>query len=998
MSEHKLRKIIEHNNRLKEQLELPRIPVSQASEALISYTQSTKDYLLPSIWGPPPHDPFASQAGGGQARSASGLALPQTPSTHQHTADPRHVARAVLGCLLYPCLVCFKPYLSTSSHPPADCILFDPIFRRYVKHATLIERCFPPEKSAETVPNSNELSYLVYYAQSKPAKLTKVGAYLSKRAAKDVQRRRRPDVYVALRIYDALLGACARDLNFFAKDVLGTLDVALSADDIGFTEVATQTFALFCRCHSGLTLAIDNDLSTLYSRLITTFAAHAQASFSSQQVAVKNIDFGLRAIQAIAESQATYASDSCYELPRIVKAVLSRIASAPASMFPAPASDEQSISAITQDAEAQLDDEQLGRCAWRCLETLVRRSHGQHSRAIVAEIFKYLESVQQWQPVDLCVHVVTSVIGQLQSQDQNMVIVETLALLADGTLSSHASIDDTKEHAVAKAQSASSTKIASRRACIIRILENLFCQPYILVGISVMEALGVLVTFLLQFIEDEPLLKPDHLLFASTLAATSATAELEDTASVAQSKTLDQAGPVSDHYHLLAAIGGLAKHQYYSDQLADMAGYLVSQLRLDAPVSENGDQGCERQLWLLQALSMILNNSHGGKLGLRQTSTLPLEVFASLFTLITHERPDVSAQAADCIVDILRHNHRGSAESTWVSAQRLGLDDPLCQKLGGSLSRSHRRELPYRSAGYAAVAAILRELLSPPCTASVHHALALVDDCSPEHCDAAWVTLLAMVWSHVARAHANSRLEAHVRAFVDEAKRVGCWDGGIEDVCLNNCRVALVYTSDVQGSESPADAKKLADKLTSSTVIPLLGSQSYSSQSEVAAKLRDSDSSSADRALCSAGDRDIGVLSPPKAIDQTKHARARVSVDWEIQGRRDSTTVPQIGIGHLRAALRDGLAMHSSDRVDGTSAVNGNSAHSLEKPAPEIQQPQTVAATDRIDAYGQPISSEVCELLDSIEDTELLAPVANGNRTETRNSPNISTPVINHFD
>ncbi|KAJ2254244.1 Guanine nucleotide-binding protein subunit gamma [Coemansia sp. RSA 455] len=65
MSEHKLRKIIEHNNRLKEQLELPRIPVSQASEALISYTQSTKDYLLPSIWGPPPHDPFASQAGGG---------------------------------------------------------------------------------------------------------------------------------------------------------------------------------------------------------------------------------------------------------------------------------------------------------------------------------------------------------------------------------------------------------------------------------------------------------------------------------------------------------------------------------------------------------------------------------------------------------------------------------------------------------------------------------------------------------------------------------------------------------------------------------------------------------------------------------------------------------------------------------------------------------------------------------------------------------------------
>ncbi|KAJ2082169.1 Guanine nucleotide-binding protein subunit gamma [Coemansia sp. RSA 988] len=65
MSEHKLRKIVEHNNRLKEQLELPRIPVSQASESLISFVTSTKDYLLPSVWGPPPHDPFASQTSGG---------------------------------------------------------------------------------------------------------------------------------------------------------------------------------------------------------------------------------------------------------------------------------------------------------------------------------------------------------------------------------------------------------------------------------------------------------------------------------------------------------------------------------------------------------------------------------------------------------------------------------------------------------------------------------------------------------------------------------------------------------------------------------------------------------------------------------------------------------------------------------------------------------------------------------------------------------------------
>ncbi|KAJ2892644.1 plasma membrane localization protein, partial [Coemansia aciculifera] len=873
---------------------------------------------------------------------------------------------------------------------------------RYVKHATLIERCFPPEKSAETVPNSNELSYLVYYVQSKPAKLTKVGAYLSKRAAKDVQRRRRSDVYVALRVYDALLNACARDLNFFAKDVLGTLDVALSVDDIGYTEVVANTFALFCRCHTGLTLAIDKDLSALYSRLISTFAAHAQASYTNQRdastaAAMKRIDFGLRAIQAIAESEATYASDAGYELPRIVNAVLGRIASAPASIAPIPA--------VDQSTDTLLDDDQLGRSAWRCLETLVRRSHGQHSRAIVAEIFKYLDSVQKWQPVELCVQVVTSVIGQLQSQDQNMVIVETLALLADGTLSSHAAAADTNNGdtpAVVVAQSTSSSKIASRRACIIRILENLFCQPYILVGISVMEALSVLVAFLLQSIEDEPHLKPDHLLFASTLAATSAAIESEETTSVvAQSKTLDQAGPVSDHYHLLAAIGGLAKHQYYSDQLADIAGYLVSQLRLDVPVSLDDEQGCVRQIWLLQSLSMVLHNSYEGKLGLlRQSSNLSLDVFAPLFTLITHDRADLSAQAVDCIIDILRYNGKGgSTESTWASAQRLGLDSPLSQKLGGSSLSNHKRKLAHhRSAGHAGVAAILCELLSPACATGVQQTLALVGGCQPEHSSASWVTLLAMVWAHAAKALPNSQLGAHVSKSADEAKRVGCWDNAIEDVCLHNSRVVPICFNEAQVPEPQTEdadklAKSLADKLSNSTVISLLGSHLYSSQATVAFKPLDLDSSAADRALCDTGNRDnSGALSPPKSVDQTKHARARVSVDWETQARRDSTTVSQIGIGHLRAALRDGLTMRSSDHVDSIehNAANGSTTH----------QPPPILATNssRVDAYGQPVSSEVCDLLDSIDDVELSTLAIVGDRTETRNSPTICTPVISNFD
>ncbi|CAB4396972.1 uncharacterized protein OCT59_023159 [Rhizophagus irregularis] len=62
--DYKLQRILDHNQRLREQLDLPRVRVSQASSMLIKYVQSTKDYLVPSVWGPAgPADPFVTKGG-----------------------------------------------------------------------------------------------------------------------------------------------------------------------------------------------------------------------------------------------------------------------------------------------------------------------------------------------------------------------------------------------------------------------------------------------------------------------------------------------------------------------------------------------------------------------------------------------------------------------------------------------------------------------------------------------------------------------------------------------------------------------------------------------------------------------------------------------------------------------------------------------------------------------------------------------------------------------
>ncbi|ORX54601.1 hypothetical protein DM01DRAFT_1407427 [Hesseltinella vesiculosa] len=58
LAEMKLRRVLQQNQNLKAQLETTRLPVSQASQSLIKYCQSTKDPLIPSIWGPAENDHF----------------------------------------------------------------------------------------------------------------------------------------------------------------------------------------------------------------------------------------------------------------------------------------------------------------------------------------------------------------------------------------------------------------------------------------------------------------------------------------------------------------------------------------------------------------------------------------------------------------------------------------------------------------------------------------------------------------------------------------------------------------------------------------------------------------------------------------------------------------------------------------------------------------------------------------------------------------------------
>ncbi|KAL7410655.1 G-protein gamma subunit [Mrakia frigida] len=66
MQELKLRRLTEHNQRLTDDLQRPRVRVSEASQSLIRFCKTTRDPLVPSVWGviDKKDDPFAPPATG----------------------------------------------------------------------------------------------------------------------------------------------------------------------------------------------------------------------------------------------------------------------------------------------------------------------------------------------------------------------------------------------------------------------------------------------------------------------------------------------------------------------------------------------------------------------------------------------------------------------------------------------------------------------------------------------------------------------------------------------------------------------------------------------------------------------------------------------------------------------------------------------------------------------------------------------------------------------
>ncbi|RAL09047.1 uncharacterized protein BO97DRAFT_407942 [Aspergillus homomorphus CBS 101889] len=187
------------------------------------------------------------------------------------------------------------------------------------KHQVLVLKCYPQYQKGvqEVKPNPSELSYLLYYASTRRSKLTKVGAFLEKRAARDVWRRKTGNVQVTLQILTALIEKVPRDLPIYARSILTILETVLHSRDITIVEDSITTFETFCSHQDMAALTAEHDFATQYREVVRTYASFAEIEASSQPnalapsvpMALRWRNAGLRAIKGVVGSEAGLAAD-----------------------------------------------------------------------------------------------------------------------------------------------------------------------------------------------------------------------------------------------------------------------------------------------------------------------------------------------------------------------------------------------------------------------------------------------------------------------------------------------------------------------------------------------------------------------------------------------------------------------------------------------------------------------------------------------------------------
>ncbi|KAI8809126.1 hypothetical protein BJ742DRAFT_250983 [Cladochytrium replicatum] len=406
----------------------------------------------------------------------------------------------------------------------------------FFNHVTLINNVYPTEPGAEG-PQSSNLSLLIFYAKTKSNKLPKIGIYLEKRARTDLRKDKFVFVRVTLNILDALMNECHENLNLVSMPILRIL---LSVINLGQSNPdlvlhATSTFVIFSQYYVH-DRVIDPELQQIYTSAVQEFCSCAV--YDSKDVLVThrlNLS-GLRALQAVVSSD-TFLQDPAIEeySQRIIQALLKTLRKhIGEDISPQHFADEDSNSDHLTNKRASVTDElitdsELAHIAMAALNQLFCRANPTTLRILLSPLFAFVYEHDEWSSGKYVMPVMRTIANAIPTQYRYVLTATVLESLTDKE-SYKTKSDETKNR-------------------MISIIKYLIDSGSAVAGLTILELLDALVRVAIRASEDG----------------------VHQNSKASSKSTVEEA--------TISAIGALAAHLQYPDQINDILSFVLNRMR-----------------------------------------------------------------------------------------------------------------------------------------------------------------------------------------------------------------------------------------------------------------------------------------------------------------------------------------------------------------------------------------------------------------------------------
>ncbi|PPQ83283.1 hypothetical protein CVT25_004022 [Psilocybe cyanescens] len=446
-------------------------------------------------------------------------------------------------------------------------------------HVKLLNSCYPPTSSLLTAgpdysPNSHELSRLTYYASNHPGKLAKIAGELEKRLKAECKKtksgniRSRASLLISLSIFRSLATECRRDIALLSPPLIGSVDYTLSSilSDLEVTARAASVFTAWTTYTNGHLIGADSYMTKDYLSILKQFASLSCSTSSDQETQNRTRLIGLAALTAALNSEALYNDIGNFgaQVSIILRPIMvilfetaistlddqfSAVKDTPSSPYLAefrtrPALERRAASIhVHIDGDKGPSSSDVSDASLHALFSLLNHANGAQLGYIMQSSFDSLDALQKWSNLTHCCWYAQRVAEWAQYQYRYVIPT----WLVDRLISQPDSPETTTLHKT-----------------LIAMVTSVFSAPTPLINLSSSDIMSNLLTLMLRCISTNP--------EDATLPA------------------------------LVECISSLGCHVYYSDQIQDLAGELVSRL---VAIEVQGVLGRDKSIWAQSRSSAI---------------------------------------------------------------------------------------------------------------------------------------------------------------------------------------------------------------------------------------------------------------------------------------------------------------------------------------------------------------------------------------------------------